>query len=424
MTPGGGRGRGCGRGAPFGNTEQRRELRRPIGAPTAAQANQQTSLDSLAEDIQSIDLKNSFNINASVFVPVKPTLSVAASEFVPGQFDSDSGDKTEPTSGDGTKMEAEEAKADEEEQHPSVTLLYDSMYQLTLEPGRFDSIARQLTSDLNTVITDYETLENLAEIILENGINEPNFRYTGARLSDYLSLHLTVIIEGATLRQIIMQKCNREFKLREKMLKDDPEHLRGFILFLAELFQQLEIQVGAVVQRVAVLGDAIPQLLTTLAGRPDKENVKCIVQTLKCVGSVLDEEERNKPGNTGATPLMDKTLESLEAVAASPELDTGLAEMLQSVINLRKSNWGHSPPGSVAGAGQDSLPGVGTSSLDPTFYAPDGQELTMEEYSFLEEYGLADDDGTMESQTWSTGDDNGMGEEMEAAFEEFLRTQS
>ena len=53
------------------------------------------------------------------------------------------------------------------------------------------------------------------------------------------------------------------------------------------------------------------------------------------------------------------------------------------------------------------------------------QVLTMEEYSFLEDYGLADDaDGAMESQTWSTGDDNGMGEEMEAAFEEFLRTQS
>ena len=56
--------------------------------------------------------------------------------------------------------------------------------------------------------------------------------------------------------------------------------------------------------------------------------------------------------------------------------------------------------------------------------APLCQELTMEEYNFLEEYGLADDDGSMESQTWSTGDANGMGEEMEAAFEEFLRTQS
>ena len=94
------------------------------------------------------------------------------------------------------------------------------------------------------VITEYQTLESLAEIILENGINEPNFRYTGARLSDYLSLHLTVIIEGATLRQIIMQKCNREFKQREILLKNNPERLRGFVLFLAELFQQLEIQVS------------------------------------------------------------------------------------------------------------------------------------------------------------------------------------
>ena len=108
------------------------------------------------------------------------------------------------------------------------------------------------------------------------------------------------------------------------------------------------MKIGAVVQRVAVLGDAIPQLLTTLAGQPDRENVKCIVQTLKCVGSVLDEEERNKPGNTGATPLMDKTLETLEALAVSPELDTSLAEMLQSVIKLRKSNWGHSTPDSTS----------------------------------------------------------------------------
>ena len=145
------------------------------------------------------------------------------------------------------------------------------------------------------------------------------------------------------------------------------------------------MQVGAVVQRVAVLGDAIPQLLTTLAGQPDKENVKCIVQTLKCVGSVLEEEERNKPGNTGATPLMDKTLDTLETLAASPELEPGLAEMLQSVIKLRKSNWGHSPPGSVAGAVTgDSLPGVGTFFLDPTFYSPDGQvSNTMDSLAFI-----------------------------------------
>jgi len=416
LTPGSGRGRGGGRGAPFGNNEQRRELRRPIGAPAPQQTATPSSsaADALASDLENIDLKNSFNINATEFVPIKLSLSAAASEFVPGQFDSPEGDKNDGDTGDG--------ETDPPSQHPSITLLYDAMYQLTLEPGRFDSIARQLTQDLNTVITDYETLENLAEIILENGINEPNFRYTGARLCDYLSLHLTVIIEGATLRQIIMQKCNREFKLRDTMLRDNPEHLRGFILFLAELFQQLEIQVGAVVQRVAVLGDAIPQLLTTLASEPNKENVKCIVQTLKCVGSVLEEEERNKAGNNGGTPQLDKTLDKLDKLSADPDLDKSLAELLQGLVKLRRSNWGHSPPGSVAG--QDSLPGLGTFSLDPTFYAPDGQVLTMEEYSFLEEYGLADDDGMMESQAWSTGDDPGMGDEMEAAYEEFLRTQS
>ena len=55
--------------------------------------------------------------------------------------------------------------------------------------ARFDSIARRLTADLNTVITDYETLESLAEIILENGINEPNFRYIYVyfRLYTYVS---------------------------------------------------------------------------------------------------------------------------------------------------------------------------------------------------------------------------------------------
>lgn len=135
--------------------------------------------------------------------------------------------------------------------------------------ARFDSIARRLTQDLNselegglgppvtcpipppvtcplpTTCPDYDHLEAIAETILENGITEPNFRYTGARLCDYLSLHLTVILEGATLRQILMQKCNSLFKSRDTLVAENPERLRGFTIFLAELFQQLEIQVNA-----------------------------------------------------------------------------------------------------------------------------------------------------------------------------------
>jgi len=395
--PPSGRGRG-GRGAPFGGSEQRKELRRPMAA---AVANNQT--DSLATQISNIELEKSFNINANEFVPkLEPGLSVAAVEFVPGQFTS-------------------EEDPEEQNQHPSVAILYEAMYQLTLEPGRFDSIARKLTHDLDEVISEYETLEQLAEIILENGINEPNFRYTGARLCDYLSLHLTIIIEGATLRQILMQKCNSLFKNRQALIKDRPERLRGFVLFLAELFQQLEIQVGPVVQRVAVLGDAVPQLVTTLAVSPDKENVKCIVQTLKCCGSVLEEEERNKPSSSGTTPLMDGCMDQLNQLSDLASLEPGLSEMLKNLVKLREANWGHSPPGSAV-ASADLQPGVGSFQLDPTFYTPEGEELTMEEYSFLEEYGLEGEEGQGPVQ-WSTGEEaTGMGDEMEAAYEEFLRS--
>ena len=53
------------------------------------------------------------------------------------------------------------------------------------------------------------------------------------------------------------------------------------------------------------------------------------------------------------------------------------------------------------------------------------QTLTMEEYSFLEEYGVNDEDGFSESMAWSTGEESGgMGDEAEAAYEEFLRLQS
>ena len=135
-------------------------------------------------------------------------------------------------------------------------------------------------------------------------------------------------------------------------------------------------------QRVAVLGDAVPQLLTTLASQPNKENVKCIVQTLKCAGSVLEEEERNKAGNNGSTPQMDRTLEVLDRLSQDETLERSLGEMLESLVKLRKSNWGHSPPGSVAGQGQEALPGVGTFSLDPTFYAPDGQVSATGQFSW------------------------------------------
>lgn len=383
----------------------------------------QKAAEELASRLQHIGMTDDgkFNINAMEFVPKTSGLSIAAPEFVPPVEDGEVWDSGQ----------YQDSLQESDEIVKSATILHNAMEQLTFEPGRFDSIARKLTDDLNLLVKDYDTLQNLAEIITENGINEPNFRYTGARLCDHLSQHLTVIVEEATLRQILMQKCNREFKQRSKILEEKPDRLRGFTLFLAELFQQLEIQVGDMRQRVQVLGDALPQIIATLASDPDKENVKCIVQTLKCCGSVMEEEEKLKQG---ATPQSDKMFELLTKVSLDESLDEENAELLSGLIKLRSCNWGHSPsilslPAS--GSSQD-LPGLGTFELDPVFYAPDGQPLTMEEYNFLQEYTGGDDDSNFGDvpQQWSTGDcddipeGEGMGTEVEAAYEEFLGMRS
>ena len=88
--------------------------------------------------------------------------------------------------------------------------------------------------------------------------------------------------------------------------------------------------------------------MCTLASQPSKDNVRCLVQCLKCCGSVLEEEERSKPGSGGATPSMDRTMEVLERLAGKEGLEEGLAEALVSLVRLRAAHWGHSPPGSVA----------------------------------------------------------------------------
>jgi len=408
-----GRGRG-GRGPPFGNLSERKELRRPMVA-VAPMPQVQKAAEELASRLQNIGMGQAddgkFNINAMEFVPKTSALSIAAPEFVPPMEDGEVWDSGQY-----------EDSFVETPVGQSVTVLHNAMEQLTFEPGRFDSIARKLTDDLNLLVKDYDTLQNLAEIIAENAINEPNFRYTGARLCDHLSQHLTVIVEEATLRQILMQKCNREFKQRNQILEENPTRLRGFTLFLAELFQQLEIQVGDMRQRVQVLGDAIPQIIATLASDPNIENVKCVVQTLKCCGSVLEEEERLK---VGATPQCDKMFGLLKKLSQDESLNEECVELLSGLTKLHSCNWGHSPSLPTSGSSQD-LPGLGTFALDPVFYAPDGQPLTMEEYNFLQEY-TGDEDSNFGDVQWSTGDDipegEGMGTEVEAAYEEFLRMQ-
>lgn len=77
---------------------------------------------------------------------------------------------------------------------------------------------------------------------------------------------------------------NRCQSLKEQHTNLKPERRRQFILFMGDLFLHFGIYVGEHKQRILLLGFAVIELLTTLLNpenRKDKDNLKCVSQTLK-----------------------------------------------------------------------------------------------------------------------------------------------
>ncbi|QQP39668.1 Uncharacterized protein FKW44_020620 [Caligus rogercresseyi] len=64
--------------------------------------------------------------------------------------------------------------------------LSEAINTLTYSPGMFDVTAGNLAGVINADPSQ-ESLQKIADVILETGIREINFRYTGARLCHYLS---------------------------------------------------------------------------------------------------------------------------------------------------------------------------------------------------------------------------------------------
>ncbi|CAG2061287.1 unnamed protein product [Timema podura] len=65
--------------------------------------------------------------------------------------------------------------------------LIEVMHRVIISPGCFDDLVKPLIESLSSLLTDRETVETLADIIVEQSITEPNFRYNGARLCSFLN---------------------------------------------------------------------------------------------------------------------------------------------------------------------------------------------------------------------------------------------
>lgn len=248
------------------------------------------------------------------------------------------------------------------------------------------------------------------EDIFEKSIEQPNFRYMGAKL--YNLLHMLNLKPDSLFHTLL--KCKLEYHQAEvaKYMKslEQQQKVRETALFLAELYMQLRGDDDSRIQLIAI---NIVYSLRQLLASENAENVRCICQTLKLAGYDLSADCQQD---------MQFIIASLQAIEAKTP---GKYAMAANVIALQQNNWGRKISNALGGEDGDVAkpPEPPRLSDEPVFYGPDGRELTAEETDFL----TAEDDAT-----GSDGDeldvrdndldlDPEMDEETERAYKEFCK---
>ncbi|XP_064535841.1 polyadenylate-binding protein-interacting protein 1 isoform X3 [Drosophila montana] len=281
---------------------------------------------------------------------------------------------------------------------------------LNQNPGQFDTIASRFLTIFDGMESNNYVLSIAMEDIFEKSIEQPNFRYMGAKL--YNLLHMLNLKPDSLFHNLL--KCKLDYHRAEvdKYMQsvEQQQKVRETALFLAELYMQLRGDDDARIQLIAV---NIVYSLKQLLAYESSDNVRCICQTLKLAGYDLSADCKQD---------MQYIIALLQAFEfKSP----GKYAMVANVIALQQNNWGRKVSNALGGD-DDAVakpPEPPRLSDEPVFYGPDGRELTAEETDFL----AAEDDATgSDGDEFDVRDndldlDPEMDEETERAYKDFCK---
>lgn len=398
---------------------QREPLRQPRTAPPFADNNISAAND--------IDVKKTNkplqNANGSSAPPARrgsdvdsiartSQLSASAPEFVPTGM---------------SQYEDQTFYEDSENYYSEPTLadiVSDVLGHLSSSPGSFETDIEDITAMLNSWVTTEESLHELVELIFTQSTAIPNFSYTGARLCNYLSHHLTVSPPSGNFRQLLLKRCRIEYEQRDSAVRGDAEaqkKLHSFVLFLGELYLNLEVKSGkGPPNRADILLFALNDLMNTLFNHPIDKNLICAVKLLKLTGSVLDDAWK-KSGK----PHMEKLIKRIETILLDATCSRDVREMLLKLVELRSSDWGRVRDAAAASnATPDNDPNYFMN--EPTFYTEDGTPFTAADPEYAEKYQellvkqdfFDDTYGENGNEVYEDSEDE-MEPEIEEAFENF-----
>uniref|UniRef100_A0A2K5BXP1 Polyadenylate-binding protein-interacting protein 1 n=1 Tax=Aotus nancymaae TaxID=37293 RepID=A0A2K5BXP1_AOTNA len=289
----------------------------------------------------------------SAMVVVAPVLmsklSVNAPEFYPSGYSSNYTESYE----DGC------------EDHPTLSeYVPDFLNHLSEQPGSFETEIEQFSETLNGWVTTDVALQELATSI-------PNFSYMGARLCNYLSHHLTISPQSGNFRQLLLQRCQTEYEVKDQAAKGDEvtrKRFHAFVLFLGELYLNLEIKgTNGQFTRADILQVGLRELLNALFSNP-------------LTGSVLEDAWKEK-GKID----MEEIIQRIENVVLDANCSRGVKQMLLKLVELQSSKWGRVHATSTyREATPENDPNYFMS--EATFYTSDGVPFTAADPDYQEKY--------------------------------------
>lgn len=395
-----------------------RELRQPRTSPPLVENSVGATGDAVGADYrrpnkpqQSVQPNNlsASRVSNDVDVLVKSNLSATAPEFVPSV-----GNLYDGSSYDNSEYYDEPSLAD---------MVTEFLGYLSSSPGSFDSEVDNMASVLNSWVTTEELLQELVELIYTQSTAIPNFSYTGARLCNYLSHHLTISPSSGNFRQLLLQRCRIEYEQRAAAVRGDADtrkKFHSFVLFLGELYLHLEVKSSkGPPTRADILLTGLKDLLNSLLSNPVDSNLICAVKLLKLTGSVLDDAWKES-----RKPHMDELIQRIENVLLDADCSRDVKQMLLKLVELRSSDWGRVR---VAAADSNATPDNDPNYFmnEPTFYTEDGTPFTAADPEYAEKYQeildrqdyFHDIDGENGTEVFDFEDE--MEPEIEEAYERF-----
>ncbi|KAG7197138.1 hypothetical protein KM043_007224 [Ampulex compressa] len=288
------------------------------------------------------------------------------------------------------------------------------MHDLIWNPGYFGSLVPPLIVNIRHFFTSPSQFQEIIRVIIQESINEGNFRYSGARLC----VCLDACVDGneqASFRETLNVLCKEEMQRQAIAWQKNNDHTdeaqrkcHGLILFLAELVAQMKDGPAF------CLGELLVQLITVVLKKPAPNSVKHICQALKLAGQTLERDKR------GSRKEMENMMRALTELVTEGRVDSHVGRMVHSVHELRNGNWGQGTSNHDSSMVETKQVTESQGILDePVFYGPDGQVLSPEETKFLQDFQTELEilDNERDADDADIEDD-----EIFEAYEEFLKT--